>query len=249
MATVPTTWGNKYNADLNAQAATTSAARKFYDTFGSQIDAFRGGMPAGMMAAIAMHESGGRMVAGDASLGEFGFFQITTDFPHTVGVDPSVRTDPTGNIFLAGLEYNIEAQRAKQRHPDLVINGTADQWMLARAVFALGIGAVTNLINLAKPSTPGGLFADLVDFVDTNPSVSVSGYEPGKVWYRIKSIPLQWQIGQNVTPQSAGIPVQVPAPPGISYNLPKGISLPKAAGGVILALIAGGALFWWLRRR
>jgi len=244
---------DKYAKDLTELPSTTRAASRFYSSFNNLINTYRGGMPAGLMAAIAQHESGGRMIAGDASLGEFGFFQITSDFPRTVGVDPEVRKTPDGNVFLAGLEYNVEAQRIKNRYVDLIVDGTQDQWMLARAVFALGIGALTKLVALAQQAglgrTRGQLYADLVRFVDANPNVSVSGYPPGKVWYRVKSVPAQWQIGQGVLSQAPGIPVKVPAPSGITYNLPRGVSLPKAAGGMILALLAGGALFWWLRSR
>jgi hypothetical protein len=243
------TYTDKYASDVASAASVVRAAAAFYSQFSDAIDTYRGGMPAGMMAAIAIHESGGRMVAGDPNLGEFGFFQITSNFPTTVGIDPSVRTIEDGNIFLAGLEYNVTAAQMKLRYPDMVSNGSADQWMLARAVFALGIGAMVNLINLAKPSSPGAMFSDLVDFVDANPNVSVSGYAAGLVWYRIKSIPLQWQIGQNVVSQSPGIPVKVPAPYGMTYSLPKGVTLPEAAGGLFLALALGGALFWWLSKR
>lgn len=194
------------------------------------------------------------MVAGDASLGEYGFFQITTSFPESVGVSPSVRTSEEGNVFLAGLEYNIEAARLKVRYPDLVVNGSTDQWMMARATFALGIGAVKNLINLVGPRTRGQMFSDILAYADAHREVSVSGYEAGKVWYRLKSIPLLWQAAAQIGSTKSGLPMQVPA--YVPYTVPKDVRsvlLPAATlagfgGGPLLALGAGVGLFFFFRK-
>jgi hypothetical protein len=213
-------------------------------------------MPSAVMATIAMKESSGRMVAGDPSLGEFGFFQITSSFPSSVGVNPAVRTTEEGNVFLAGLEYNIEAARLKVRYPNLIVSGSTDQWMLSRATFALGIGAVKNLINLVAPSRPGKMFADILAFADAHPDVSVSGYEAGKVWYRLKSIPLLWDAASRIGSVTPGPPVAPPSPVGISYTIPKDVKsilLPQLVmagfgGNLLLPLGVGAGLFFLYKK-
>lgn len=187
-------------------------------------------------------------------MGEYGFFQITSSFPTSVGVNPEVRKTEVGNIFLAGLEYNIEAARLRARYPDVIVNGSIDQWMMARATFGLGIGAVKNLISLVGPRRRGMMFTDILAYADAHRDVSVSGYEVGKVWYRLKSIPLIWQAAAQIGGTTPGLPTQVPS--FVPYNVPKDVqsvllpqvSLAGFSGSAVLALASGVGLFFLLRK-
>lgn len=217
-----------------------AGARKFYDQHRVELDRYRGGMPVGFFAAIADHESSGRMVAGDPSLGEFGYYQITANFPTTVKVNPEVRKDPVGNIFLAGLEYNIEAARIAIRYPSITPS-TPEQWKMARLVFAIGIGAVTKLIALVGSAR----YQSILAYVKENPSVTVSGYAPGKVAARTTSVEKLWAEGAKIAFPTVGVPVLIPAPTGIAYKLPKGIALPSPSGGGWLLPAAALALLIW----
>jgi len=218
-----------------------SGAKKFYDQHRVELDRYRGGMPVGFFAAIADHESSGRMVTGDPRLGEAGYYQITESFPRTVGVNPEVRKDPEGNIFLAGLEYNIEAARIAVRYP-VIVPGSPEQWKMARLVFALGIGAVTKLVALVGSAH----FPTLLAYVKAHPNVTVSGYPAGKVLARTTSVETLWNEGAQIAFPTVGVPVMVPAPAGITYALPKGVVLPRSPGfGFGLIAAAGLALLIW----
>ena len=218
--------------------------REVYAKYGAFINRYRGGMPAGFLAAIAAHESGGRENAvGDPRLGEYGLYQITTNFPTTVGVSPEVRKTAEGNTFLAGLEYNITAEQLRMRYPGDIEPGSVDQWKMARLVFALGIGAVSKLVALVGSAR----FPVILSYVKQHPNITVSGYAPGKVLARTTSVETLWTAGAQITPATVGVPELVPAPAGLTYTLPRNVRLPGPLrmGGAGLVLLGAALLFFW----
>lgn len=203
-------------------------AARVYATYRPYIDRFHGGMPVGFLAAIFAHESSGNPYAtGSPSLGEYGLGQVTENFPRTVGVDPDVRKTPEGNVFLSALEYQIEAERLAIRYPNLIVRGSADQWKMSRLVFALGIGAVTKLMMLVRPTERGNVYGQIRTYVNTHPGTTVSGYASTTVLSRISSVQSLWDEGAKVAPSNVGLPEAIPAPSGITYVLPRGIVLPR----------------------
>jgi len=221
-------------------------AAQVYEKYGAFINRYRGGMPAGFLAAIFAHESGGRENAvGDPRLGEYGLGQITASFPVTVGVDPEVRKTAEGNVFLAGLEYNITAAQLQKRYPTLIVPGTADQWMMARLVFGLGIGAVTKLVALVQPRSRGRMYAEIQNYMHDHPNTTVSGYPPGKVLVRVDSVTTLWNEGARIAPANVGVPEKVPAPAGLTYGLPRGIVLPGSSSLTGVFLVGAALLYFW----
>ena len=200
------------------------SAKKFNDKYSSYLQRYKGGMPRGFFAAIAAIESDGKMIEGDPDLGEYGFFQITAKMPTDYGLKSELRKTAEGNIFLAGLEYNVEAKRLKLKYPNLIVEGTADQWKLARLVFAIGKYGVDTCIKHAKPMVPGRVFEALETWADETGAIAIGSSPAGKIRMRIKLVSkVAWEAGKQVTYQSNGMPVKVPAPSGISYTLPKSI--------------------------
>ena len=73
----------------------------------------------GFFAAIAQWESDGKMSSvGDASLGEIGIYQITESSARNLAGNAEVRRSAEGNIAIAGVEYNVEAQRAGEKRAE-----------------------------------------------------------------------------------------------------------------------------------
>jgi hypothetical protein len=235
----------KYREKERTFAAFAARARAIYLALKTPLLRYRGGMPAGAMAAIAEIESGGRMDApGDPDLGEAGYFQITSSFPTSVGVDPSVRLAPEGNVFLAGLEYQIEAVRTS-RMSSAVTLGTLDSWRLARLAFAVGSSGTKRLLAAARPSIAGQAFAGVLAWADATGAMALSSGQPaGKVWYRIKMTELAFRAGALAAPPFFGGPARVPAPSGIAYHFPADVAgyFSVSVVAPILALAAAGAL-------
>ena len=235
----------KYREKERTFALFAARARAVYLALRAPLLRYHGGMPVGALAAIAELESGGKMDApGDPDLGEAGYFQITSSFPTSVGVDPAVRLQPEGNVFLAGLEYQIEAVRMS-RLSSAVTLGTLDSWKLARLAFAVGEAGTKKLILAAKPALAGRAFAGVLDWADATGAIALSSGQPaGKVWYRIKMTELAFRAGALAVPLFFGAPEKVPAPPGIHYRFPADVSSYFAISvvGPILALVGAGAL-------
>lgn len=235
----------KYREKERTFAAFVARSRAVYLQLKDPIKRYRGGMPAGALAAIAELESGGRMDApGDASLGEAGYFQITSSFPTSVGVDPAVRLTPEGNVFLAGLEYQIEAVRAA-RASSVIVLGTLDSWKLARLAFAIGPAGMRKCLAAARPAFAGRAFAGLMAWADATGAITVSSGQPaGKVWYRIKMTELAFRAGVLAAPAFFGAPEKIPTPAGVSYRFPADVA-PYFAVSIVaplLALAGAGAL-------
>jgi len=245
-----TDWAARLEDEKANLASRVKAARSFYDREGARLQRYHGGMPVGFLAAIAQWESGGKMTAGDAGLGEYGYFQVAGDVPPKFGVHADVRRTEEGNIFLACLEYQVEAFKVQFANVDVVANGSEDQWKLARLAFAIGAPGTRRLIQLARDAGlvhGPGLYNALRNYVNTHEPPELGSQSPGKVWFRVHAVDLLWQVGQEVLGGWPGVPVRIPA--FVPYSLPAGINLPAAAGlGALLAVaLAAGAAFM-LRR-
>jgi hypothetical protein len=246
-----TQWESQLASKVAAIPSLARTAASFQTTHGGLLQKYRGGMPATFLAAIAAIESSGRMVAGDTSLGEYGFFQVAAQTERDFGVPSGLRLGPEGNIFLAALEYNVEALRLALKYPTYVKSGSKGQWQLARLVFAIGRHGADVCIRAAIDGGYMGVgegFAGVVRWADKTGAVGIGGTEAGKIWYRIKLVEIAQAVADRIGGGGAGEPVQVPAPPGVTYGLPKDVGgrLPAAAaaGGVLLVVVVLGALYW-----
>ena len=209
---------------------------------GRWIDKYRGGFPAGYAAAAVQWESDGiASTIGDPALGEYGYLQVTAEFPTTIGMSSDARYDPETNIFLGLMEYQLESIRQYTYQP-LIVLGTEDAWKIARLAFAIGSTGTANLIAAAQPTTRGKVFDAVVDYVDNE-----GLYD--QIWYRVHTTQLVWDLGRQVTPfGSYGKPELVPNPPVGAYAIPKSLVpfFAKPISPLVLGLVlAVGALAWW----
>lgn len=238
------TYRERYQEALSEIDARVRDSRAFLERYRPWLQQYKGGLHLGFFAAIAEWESGGRMVAGDPDLGEYGFYQIAQSTEKTFGLGKDTRRTPENNIFLAGLEYNVEAQRLANTY-SFVQPGSRDQWMLARLAFAIGRGGTKRLIEGAVAAgyitSPVDVYAKLVEYVDKIGGAALGSQSPEKVWFRVRMIPVIWAVGEKAVPgASFGPPVRVPAPMGLAYTLPKGIELPSEGGALLFAVVALG---------
>lgn len=229
-------------------AASLAQSTALYQKFEPWLTRYRGGMPAGFLAAIMQHESGGNVNStGDASLGEVGLFQITATFPPSVGVPAEARRDPETNVFLASLEYQLEAIKMFLYAPTLVRLGTPDSWKLARLGFAIGTGGTRKLIDAAASrAQPGGLFAAVRAWCNATGGVAVSsGQDAAKVTARVNAVEDQWNIGQQIDGSFDG-PMRIPA--RVPYTVPASLAphfviISKNVKILALAALAIGGVY------
>lgn len=194
------------------------------DQFRPWIERYRGGMPAGMMASIMLHESGGNFAsAGDPTLGEIGYYQIAAYVPPMFGYDASARADPETNVALASLEYALEAALWALEVPEVRI-GSADSWKLARLTFAVGRAGSRQLAALARQSqgvlTSGNVYGDIAHWAAATGGVPLGSQSADTVARRVLDIDRQWAIGQAVEPGASGPPTFIPDPPAGPYSIP-----------------------------
>lgn len=200
--------------------------RALYVRFKPWLDRYHGGLPAGVLAAIMLMESGGKMDApGDVSLGEVGLYQITASFPERVGIAPAKRYDAETNVFLGGLEYQIGAAEAAKRWPNLVLLGSEDNWKLSRLAFAVGTSGARRLVEAAIAKgyvQRGAVFAGVRMLVDSGGSIALSSGQPAdKVRYRVHAIDHNFKVGQLIVPGLYRSPVRLAAPANVgSYHYP-----------------------------
>lgn len=240
MSTYDTTLANKIKDIPNI----TNTASNFYNKYATYINKYKGGMPAGFLAAIAAYESDGKMIEGDPDLGEYGFFQITSNFPSTLGLSSDLRKTIEGNIFLAGVEYNIEAKRLKLKYPNLIVEGSEDQWKLARLVFAIGKYGTDTCIKNANPQIKGQVFKAVEDWANTTGAIAIGSSPASKIKMRINAISqVVWPVAEKVGHMSKGVPVKPPyktkylIPKDIRDHLKEDSSLLIAAGAALLAKV------------
>lgn len=226
---------------LDSRAA---SARQLLVRHEGWIDRYRGGMSGGLFAAIMYTESGGNFgAAGDVSLGEVGYYQITASFPETVGIDPDVRRDPEGNVFLAGLQYQVRAAGFEAAFPGVVRRGTVDQWKLARLAFAVGNHAAQDLLRRARAARARGAgpWAQLVAYVDDVGGVAYGSQSADKVWYRVHVVDVDVAVGDRVRQDGYHAPEILPAPSGVSYRFPAALRrYAEPAGSAVASIITAG---------
>jgi hypothetical protein len=247
-----------YAADLAAKrqpavvADRVKRTKAIYALLGPWIEKYRGGMPAGFAAASIQWESDGiATTVGDPSLGEYGYFQVTSEFPTTIGLPASSRTDPETNIFLGLMDYQMAVARLAAANR-AVLPGSSDAWKLARLSFAIGAGGTQALLtNAAKWRTPapGNVYSNVRDFVDAGGAQSAGSQPADLVWYRVHTVDLVWDIGQAAVPfQTWTSPLIVPNPPPGPYVIPAALAsaFSKPIPPLLIALAAGlGALLLW----
>lgn len=230
------------------------ATRAIYERFKPWLRRYRGGAPAGFLAAIIFHESSGNPDArGDASLGEAGLFQIESSFPGKIGLPAEARLVPENNVFMGGLEYNLRAVEMMP-YADL---GTSDSWRLARLGFAIGSAGTRKVIDAATGGRPGAyrgqVFPTVLAWANRTGAIAVSSGQPAdKVKARINAVQEQWDTGQRID-GAYGVPEKVPAPAGLRYTLPtaaaRHLSTPRASIAFLaLGAIAGAAIYFVTRK-
>lgn len=227
-------------------------AQSFKSSFGSLLSKYSGGMPANLLAAIAALESGGKMVAGDSSLGEFGFFQVAAHTEKEFQVPTGLRTSPEGNIFLGSLEYNVEAARLLMKYPQYLRPYTLDLWLIARMVFVFGRSGTDTILKHSLPNaSPGRVFDAVVRWADATGAVPIGSSPAGKIWFRIKAIEkLTVPVAKALGAVTPGAPQAVSAPLGVRYVLPSNIKLnPPSAGGSLILIAVAGLAFLYLKFR
>jgi hypothetical protein len=235
------------------QDQVAKSARALLEKYGVWIDKYRGGVPRGWAAAVMYWESNGQFnAAGDASLGEVGFYQVAATTPTTFGMPASSRMDPETNVFLGLLEYQYDAARWKATFPTYVKLATDDSYKLARLSFAIGWGGSTGLAKQAIAAgdcDAGNLYEGIARYVERTGGVALGSQSADKVWFRVLSIRYQWEIGKKVAWSPSGPPERVTPPPGVSYTIP----LPYAVLFVdsipiafTIALAVGAYVLWRL---
>jgi hypothetical protein len=240
-------------AEQQASAAVASRVKRgkaILNELRPWIDRYRGGFPAGFAAAIIQWESNGKMdAAGDVGLGEAGYFQITSTFPTSIGMAAESRLKPEVNVFLGLLEYQLEAIKLHLANP-LVELGTVDSWKLARLAFAIGSSGTKTLIKEASPTERGRVFDAVRAYVDRTGGRAFGSQSAGLVWYRVHTIDLVWNIGQQIQPGAGSPPTLPPAPGGATFNVSP-LLLPyftsSAVPFMMTVLLALGAFYLLMR--
>lgn len=225
--------------------ADVASARAIYDQLGPWINRYKGGIPAGFLAAAILHESGGNFGApGDASLGEVGYLQVAEYVPPLFGYDPAARADPESNIAIGALEYALEAVYWSFAYPQVHL-GSADSWKLARLAFAIGRSGSHQLAALAQAAgglDDGAVYNSIVRYVLANGGVPLGSQSADKVAQRVLDIDRQWAIGQAVQPGLSGPPTLIPDPPAGPYALPADVAPFFVEPIPVTMLIIGGGL-------
>jgi hypothetical protein len=220
--------------------ARAEKARAIYRDLKPLLSRYHGGMPVGFLAAIAQWESGGKMSSrGDPALGEVGIFQITSSFPREIGWPPDSRYEKEYNVFLGCLEYQIEA--VQMFLASGIALGSEDNWKLARLAFAVGSPGTRRLLRASGATT----YRQLLGYLDRTGGVALGKQSAGLVWFRAHSVNILWEIGKQVRAPFPSAPVQIPAPPGTSYQLPGDLNrylIPRWTQILIAATVFGGAL-------
>lgn len=202
-----------------------ASAKAIYDQLGPWIDRYRGGLPAGWVSSIILHESGGRFGdPGDPTLGELGYMQVAAYVPPLFGYDSSARADPESNIAIGVLEYELEAVYWYLAFPDSVVLGSDDSWKLARLAFAVGRAGSHQLAQQAAAAqgglTTGDVYHDIVRWIGASGGIPLGSQTAAKVARRVGDIDRQWAIGQAVSSGLSGPPTSIPDPPAGPYTIP-----------------------------
>lgn len=242
------TWQEQLAAQRAQIDSRVAAARRVYRQLGPWLDRYHGGLPVGVFAAFAQYESDGRMDApGDPSLGEVGYFQITSTTPGRFGLPAESRYDPETNVFLGGLEYNDEAARFAAMYPGLVEPGSVDSWKIARLAFAVGVGGTKLLIHNAKPTERGNVYGALREYINRTNGIWLDTQSPTTVALRVHMVDVAWDVGMRAIGGTVGWPQKIPAPPNVTYKLsPSTLAVMDAAPNPWVTLALVGFVGWGL---
>jgi hypothetical protein len=247
-----------FRADLAAKTQPAVMADRVKRTkaiygsaIGKWIDKYKGGMPAGFAAASIQWESDGiATTVGDPALGEYGYYQVTSEFPTTIGMASSSRMDPETNVFLGLMDYQLATARLAAASPFVQL-GTADAWKLARLSFAIGAGGTQSLVKAAtawKVPAYGKVYDVVRAYVDAGGATAAGSQSADLVWYRVHTVDVVWDIGAAAAPfQTVGSPTIVPNPPTGKYVLPASLASyfrAPISGVIALAMGAGAYLLY-----
>jgi hypothetical protein len=184
------------------------------------MEQYRGGMPRGIFASIMAIESGGRMSdLGDPSLGEVGWYQVTKEFPESIGVDPKHRYDKQWNMYLGGAEYNVRAAAWLHRLAQENVS-FEDAWKLSRLSFAIGDHGARGVVDSWHKVAGGAPFTyeDLLAHVDKHGTSSYGSQSAAHVRYRVHLVDWNFRVGQAAEPGIYEKPRATVAPDGKTYT-------------------------------
>lgn len=223
--------------------ADVTRAKALLDQYGTWIDRYRGGLPAGWMASIMLHESSGNFASpGDPTIGEVGFYQIAAYVPALFGYDASARYDPETNVALAVLEYELEAVLWMLEVPQVHL-GTDDSWKLARLTFAVGRAGSRQLASLVAAGgglLDGDVYGSIARYVAAYGGVPLGNQSAATVARRVLDIDRQWRIGQAAGGGASGPPIRIPDPPAGPYTLPPDVAPYFSDEFPVTLLVIGG---------
>lgn len=221
--------------------------------YGAWFRKYHGGLPVGALGAFVYWESNGQPgTIGDASLGEVGLLQVAAYVPPLFGLPAELRTTPEGNVFVGSLEYQYEAARWKQKYPNVVELGSLDMWKLARLTFSVGAGGAwglaANAINAGYVRS-GDVYTGIARYVDATGGIPLGSQSAAQVWFRTKSIAIQFEIARQVGGffDWPGPPATIPAPAGVTYTLPQGLQpyFSSAFPWLLFGGVAAAGLVLW----
>lgn len=210
---------------IAAKPAYIKYSKQIYAKYGGWINKYKGGFHAGVISSVIYMESNGKQATvGDKSLGEIGLMQIAEYLPKALGMAASTRLDAETNVFLGCAEYNWEAARFKFIFPEIVVNGSEDQWMLARLAFSIGHGGTVGLIKAASKQgliVRGRVYEGIEKYVMGGGATSLGSQSAWKVWLRVMRMRHQFDIGKAAVDDSFRAPVNnIPSPPTSTYKMP-----------------------------
>lgn len=233
-----------------AQAITRT--RQIDQMYGAWFAKYRGGLPRGALAAFVYWESNGQPgTVGDPSLGEIGLLQVAAYVPEIFGMPASVRTTPEGNVFVGALEYQYEHALFKKQFGGYVTS-ELDGWKLARLAFSVGRSGSWTLASSAINAgyaSGRSLYDAISAWVDATGAMPLGSQSAAQVWFRVKSIAIQFHIAQAVGGffDFAGAPEAIPAPAGITYTIPAA-ARPYFGSGFpwkLFGAVAGAGYLLW----
>jgi hypothetical protein len=232
--------------------ADVARAKAIYDQLGVWIDKYHGGLPAGWVASIILHESGGNFGSpGDPTLGEVGYMQVASYVPALFGYDVSATSDPESNIAIGVLEYEYEAVLWMLSFPEATL-GTDDSWKLARLAFAVGRAGSHQLAQLAQAAlgglTSGDVYHDIARWVASSGAIPLGSQSAAKVAARVLNIDRQWAIGQATSSGLSGPPMIIPDPPAGPYTIPPDAApyFTEPISGTLMLTIGGALVLGYL---
>lgn len=238
-----------------ANQANVAAIRAILDKFKPWFEKYYVGLPEGIMAAFVFHESGGKMVAGDPTLGEYGLLQTSAWAPPVFGYDPSVRYDAENGFAISSLLYAYEAALMYLRYSSWVDLGSKDNWMLAKLSTSIGRSGSYTLIDralVAGYGSRGDLFGSVLRSTQAAGGLPLGSQSADKVAARVAAVPVTFEEGEVAEGiygwASYSPPTKPQAPPAGPYTLPANVAdlFVTPISPVVTLLLGGGAVLLYL---